>query len=897
MKHLMLALTCMLILGNPMLAQTPTSDEAVELLLARFEQALQAADQVAYEALFDPTVATDEVEQLAERLFVPDAIRTAVRERDRTALEGAPEGDGHRLVVELFIETAGRARILTIGLDIRRPPGGEADSWRVVAADGLAFIDGLYRLHVNTDTQYTARNLVVTSDDLVLTLAEGAAFLVEAEDGAVTGMVLMGRGAMEFAPTPEVEKRQVEIFSDSRTLIAPFETAFVRFNPSDYRTRVGTASLTPAPAVDPRLLRQAGELFVEEGSKSLSLNLGDLSDETWHVMPPLGDFVAEVQTQRHGSLTYARSGIQAEDISLFSRERGLTIALYASQAKLAARGRFYTDDSLVEYDVLDYNIEAAIYPDREFIQGRARLSVRIRTAATNTLTLRLAQPLTVSSIVSLEYGRLLHLQVRDQNTIVINLPTTLLRDADITLVISYAGQLPSQETDREALDLSAAALGQQFRFSTGEKLYLLSNRSYWYPQNPISDYATATMRITVPRGYSSIASGQPTTIAVSEATLRDLLTIPSGESFTFRADQPLRYLSVAVSRLRHVASTTVTFADADSDVQSDLEGRRQSVVLSVETNPRLESMGRGAMESAQDIMRFYAALMDDAPYSTATVALVESDVPGGHSPGYFAVVNTMLPTMASPRLRNDPGVFTNVDDFYLAHELAHQWWGQAVGWKNYHEQWISEGFAQYFAALYAQENQGDDTFQGMLRQFRRWAVSESNEGPIYLGYRLGHLKGDSRIFRALVYNKGAAVLHMLRRWLGDDVFFSGLRSFYASQKFTKAGTDDLRLAFESASGKSLERFFERWVYESEIPQIRYSSAVEGNEVVLQFDQLSDQVFDVPVTVNVSYTDGGSEDFVVVLTESHVEHRIPVESRVRRVQLNRDNASLADFRDR
>ena len=103
----------------------------------------------------------------------------------------------------------------------------------MVAADGLAFIDGLYRLHVNTDTQYTARNLVVTSDDLVLTLAEGAAFLVEAEDGAVTGMVLMGRGAMEFAPTPEVEKRQVEIFSDSRTLIAPFETAFVRFNPSD----------------------------------------------------------------------------------------------------------------------------------------------------------------------------------------------------------------------------------------------------------------------------------------------------------------------------------------------------------------------------------------------------------------------------------------------------------------------------------------------------------------------------------------------------------------------------------------------------------------------------------------------------------------------------------------
>ena len=149
------------------------------------------------------------------------------------------------------------------------------------------------------------------------------------------------------------------------------------------------------------------------------------------------------------------------------------------------------------------------------------------------------------------------------------------------------------------------------------------------------------------------------------------------------------------------------------------------------------------LASAEDIVRFYSSLVGDAPYASATVALVESDLPGGHSPGYFALVNSPLPT-TTLTWRNDPAAFTGFSDFFLAHELAHQWWGQAVGWKNYHEQWISEGFAQYFAALYAQKTRGDETFVNMLRQFRRWSLAESDEGPVHLGYRLGHIKEDSR---------------------------------------------------------------------------------------------------------------------------------------------------------
>src|SRR5206468_2080855 len=119
-------------------------------------------------------------------------------------------------------------------------------------------------------------------------------------------------------------------------------------------------------------------------------------------------------------------------------------------------------------------------------------------------------------------------------------------------------------------------------------------------------------------------------------------------------------------------------------------------------------------------------------------------------------------------------------------ELAHQWWGQAIGWRNYHEQWLSEGFSQYFAAIYAERQRGPDSFAGIMRQMRKWAVENTTQGPIWLGNRLGHIRGDSRIFRALVYNKSAVVLHMLRRLVGDEAFFNGVRRFYFEHRFRKA---------------------------------------------------------------------------------------------------------------
>jgi aminopeptidase N len=178
---------------------------------------------------------------------------------------------------------------------------------------------------------------------------------------------------------------------------------------------------------------------------------------------------------------------------------------------------------------------------------------------------------------------------------------------------------------------------------------------------------------------------------------------------------------------------------------------------------------------------------------------------------------------------------------------------------------------------------------------RRWAIEMSPQGPVYLGYRLGHIKGDTRVFRAVVYNKGAMVLHMLRRFVGDRAFFAGLREFYSTQRFKKAGTDDFQAAMETTSRKSLQRFFDRWIFESDIPTVKFTvPETTANDVRVRFEEIGTRVFDIPITVTVSYTDGTSEDVVVEVTDKVTDRRIPLKRSLRSIDVNRDGAALAEI---
>lgn len=844
--------------------RAPAQSDDVAALLDRVETAVAGGDQPAFIAL--TTLAPDDpaVRPFLDRWFTTETTRATVRERDRaeTRVPGT-----YRLVVEVLVEAGIQGRLATWRFDVRRA----ADRWQITGVATLSVVEGLFRLSIDPTTQYRAKDLRVTAEDLEVGLEDGAVFLARVPSGP-TAAVLVGRGQMTFSPTPETERRQIALLTRGPTLRQPFDAAMIRLSPLDADSRLPPDQLIAVP-VEPRQLARARQVFEDEIGKSFSVDLADLSRETWSLIPGAGDILAEVRTRRYGTLTYTHDGSAQEDITLFDRARRRNLSIYASKGRLATRGPFFDEDDNAEFDVLDYNVETSYVPDRFWIEGRTRLRVRIRAVALSALTIRLADPLVVRSVVSDRHGRLLHVRVRNQNSVIVNLPDPAARDEVLTLTVTYAGRHEPQGVERENVTVTPQAVQTEIAFAAPEPHFLYSNRSYWYAQAPQSDYATATIRFSVPTAFSAVCSGEPA--EGSPLVLRGEGDAPPRRLHVFAATLPVRYLTCVVSRF------------GATDTREPAAGTTE-LPLRVTATARQRARGRDVMAKAAEMMAFYTGLIGEAPYPSLSIAVLESQIPGGHAPGYVAIINQPLPT--SPfTWRDDPAAFDDFPDFFLAHELAHQWWGQAVGWQNYHEQWISEGFSQYFAALFAERDRGREVFEDILRKCARWTMSESDQGPVHLGYRLGHLKGEGRIFRALVYNKGGTVLHMLRRMLGDEVFFAGMRRFYRQHKFRKAGTEAFRLALEAESGRSLETFFNGWIYGQDLPSLSVASqTLEGGaRVRIDLRQREGAIFEFPVTVTRVYRDGTQESETVGVAQKVTSIERPLKGPLRRIEVNRD----------
>ena len=933
-RLLALVLICGLVVVSRVPAQTAeTAGADLDQFYRDFELALRSGRPAAYLAMLSPTLASDPgTLQFVPRNIAAGVTNVALEEIGRLRVEDAPPGDGYWIVLGMFKEQHRAGEVSTWLLNVRRDvdpvtnlPFRDGPEWRIVSQERLTSVGGIYRLKLHPERQYIVRNLEISATDFTLTLPEGMAFVADTGSG-VTALVLQGEGEMEFAPTPSVEREQLKIFAGTETLETAFDSAFLRMHPNDFDTLIARDALIER-TIGPRDFRAAQVVFDKYAPESYNVDLGHLSDDQWWALPNEGDLLAEVQTPHFDNLTYVLSQQEAEDVQLFEREGNRNISMYASEEKLATRGQFYSEDDLVNYDILNYELDAALFPKREWMAGRATLTMRAVSDLT-ILVIRLADALAVRSVWSDVFGSLFPFQTPGRNTIVLNLPERIVAGSEFTLEVEYEGQLPAEGADHQALAryrTLRAVRRDRFAqpilsFQTPEPHYLYSRRSLWYPQSTVTDFATAQIRLTVPADFDCVASGQlvgpPKTLGDEDAAF------PAGsKQYEFEASQPLRYLAAVVSDFEPIDSVEIELADLiaqgrTSGPRAALTGKgvyHDSLTLSVSANPGQRRLARTMSARAEDMIRFYTSVVGDVPYPSLAITLIESELPGGHSPAYVSLV--MESVHSSDLLwsdlpwRGDPVYFRDFPDFFLAHELAHQWWGQAVGWNNYHEQWLSEGLAHYFAALYADHVDGRETFRRIVRQMRDWAMEKSDQGPVYLGSRLGHVEQDARIFRALVYNKSAMVLHMLRRLIGDDAFFRGLRRYYDEHRFQKAGTEDLRRAFEQEANLSLTRFFDRWIHESGLPDLRFTyrtqsqtESSDGDEqggaadVVLRFEQLTEELYDVPVTVTLKYATGETRDVVVNVTDRITETQVPLTGILRDVDVNRDYAALGRITD-
>jgi aminopeptidase N len=200
------------------------------------------------------------------------------------------------------------------------------------------------------------------------------------------------------------------------------------------------------------------------------------------------------------------------------------------------------------------------------------------------------------------------------------------------------------------------------------------------------------------------------------------------------------------------------------------------------------------------------------------------------------------------------------DDFFRyvgPHEVSHQWWGHTVGWKSYRDQWMSEGFAEFSASLYAQVVRGPDKFIEFWENQRQLITQSRPQthdrkpymvGPVTQGYRLNSGK-TGNIARYMIYPKGAYILHMLRmmmweRKTGDEAFQKMMKDFIQTFYNKDVSTEDFKSIVEKHMTRAMDIqgdgrmdwFFNQWVYGTEVPSYRLEYSFSGDTLTGRITQ-------------------------------------------------------------
>jgi len=228
--------------------------------------------------------------------------------------------------------------------------------------------------------------------------------------------------------------------------------------------------------------------------------------------------------------------------------------------------------------------------------------------------------------------------------------------------------------------------------------------------------------------------------------------------------------------------------------------------------------------------------------------LAATEIPSAHGQGFPQLLHLGWPTFETTREWEIRA--------FIAHEVAHQWFGHLVGWETYHDQWLSEGFAEYAAGLYVQALDGrNHHFFDQLKAWRDQILQSGGHdawhagprvAPIWLGFRCASESSPASYSR-LVYAKGAYVLHMLRQMLhdyrtgSDERFFAMMRDYVGRFARTNASTADFQQVVEQHIGMPMQWFFDQWVYGVQIPRFEYGwrreRTADGHYVVTgQIDQ-------------------------------------------------------------
>ena len=415
------------------------------------------------------------------------------------------------------------------------------------------------------------------------------------------------------------------------------------------------------------------------------------------------------------------------------------------------------------YDVQHYALDINVNMDTKEISA---------TAALNATTLRRLdafnldfQGLNVDKVsvngAEVQYSR-------DGREMKVTPVDPMAENSTFQVVVTYNGIPSAQEHDESPIKEG---------WNTYEGgVYVASEPSgaaTWYPVNDHPcDKATYTMRVTVPEPYDVAANG----------VLKE--TIDSGDTNTFvwEASNPM-------------ASYLVTMNIARYDKVEE-KGPDGLLIRNYfpETWPPEQ---RNSFADTAEMIEYFNTIFGQYPFEAYGVVVVDLDL------GFALETQTMS------LFGKNVGLGRNSADEVVAHELAHQWFGNSVSLQTWKDIWLNEGFATYAQYLWLEHKQGKQAFENQMRGVYGFAENGDFPPP-----------GDpppENLFNAGVYVRGALALHALRKEVGDDTFFNILRTYTDRYKYGNATTDDFITLSEELSGKDLRKFFAGWLEAENMP--------------------------------------------------------------------------------
>lgn len=663
----------------------------------------------------------------------------------------------------------------------------------------------------------SVKSLVLNRDRVRMTF-DGTFYFAAPIDGKITGAVFVGEGKFSAAlPPSEFERDNVKRLLGADVVESDFKTAVLRFSDDTFE-RLGQPVGAPG-SVDPQMQKLAGEIegrILKETGANLAarIALSILNQE----QP--GFFFANFDGGKRGRFSFIldyQNRIPVANFSINGGEKGLVFTYksdyYDNEVWMAFYGLEDYQRHIVAYsdvndliDVRHYALDVDLRDHKKAVVLLARTEAAARFANLRAISFQIGENL-------LEYeSQRLKKQMRLKRA---RLAGKEMAFAQEDWEGGFTVFIPSDSAVGQTLDFEFLLEGDfMYDAQSVEHCHYPRSNESWFPRHGYLDRATFDLTFRHPRRLSVASGGE----RLSEEPLPD---DKDAVVTKYRMQHPVPLMTFALA----------PFERHSQMVRFDKGGVGDPIPVEFNSLPGAYAAIKEDFILAEmdNSLRYFTSIFGKYPYPVFRAAFHPFNFGQG------------FPTLLMIPGADKASKYTYV---FIAHETAHQWWGDIVSWRSYRDQWLSEGFAEYSGILYTDLRGGHGARDELLSRLRDSLklppLTETGPGkgrlvdvgPIILGHRLSTRKTRGA-YQTLIYNKGALVLRMLHFLFTDpasgnsDAFFAMMSDFVNRYRDRFASTDDFRAVANEHFAKTpiaqryklnnLDWFFRQWVYRTELP--------------------------------------------------------------------------------